>query len=577
MSIRTLMARRPEGLQKRGSVWWLRVRVPDQLRPVLRRGEFRKSLGTSDPVEARRRLRIERLRVDAEFDDARRLLKAQEPSPLIHLTDSEIWHLAARWFVREEKRTERSYPLPDRSLVPYREEELEHLSRSEEASPRVHAAVEELLRFAKIDNVSGDARRTLWRYVHAAMIEAEKRLIHRLASGAVTMPLDHRFRDLSAATQMILQPGAPKPHATLTILIERYDRDPGRPLGSPKTQLKRKAQLRLFREVLGGDTPLSDIDRDACRRLVDMLAVLPANMTKRYPKRSAEQVAQLAKAQGIAPMSSVTANSYLTAFHGLMQFAVDEHLVERNPADGLKIAADQRVQQSSRRLPFSVGQLNVIFRAPLYVGCKDDEGGYALPGPHQPRRGRFWLPLVALFSGMRLNEIAQLTEDDVVIRDEVPVILIRSTIDGTKRVKTAAGHRFVPVHPELQTMGFQAFVETMRRREKGGRLFPELSIASTGYASDNFSKWFARFLDSRGIKDVRLNFHSFRHGFRDALREASIPQDRVRELGGWSSRSTEDGYGKGTKASTLAAEIAKIEFVGLDLDHIRQGPQSVRA
>jgi hypothetical protein len=99
---------RPEHLQLRGKIYWLRVRVPDELRPVLDRLEVRRSLGTSDPVEAKRRVRIERLKTEAEFDDARRRLAAvqatQSSTPRsVELSDEQVWMLATRWFVKQEK------------------------------------------------------------------------------------------------------------------------------------------------------------------------------------------------------------------------------------------------------------------------------------------------------------------------------------------------------------------------------------------------------------------------------------------------------------------------------------------
>jgi integrase len=170
---------------------------------------------------------------------------------------------------------------------------------------------------------------------------------------------------------------------------------------------------------------------------------------------------------------------------------------------------------------------------------------------------------------MRLNEICQLTEDDIAVEDRTDIILIRSDEDGVKRVKTEAGHRFVPIHPELKRIGFLDYIAMIRQeRPPKARLFPELAIASTGYFSDNFSKWFAHFLDKAGIADRRKNFHSFRHTFRDGLREARIPQDRIRELGGWAADATEDQYGSGTRASTLAREIAKVRYKNIDLSHL---------
>ena len=68
------MGRKLERLMRRGAVYYLRVRVPDDLREFIGRTEIRRSLGTSDPAEARRLVRIESLKVDGEFAAARRAL-----------------------------------------------------------------------------------------------------------------------------------------------------------------------------------------------------------------------------------------------------------------------------------------------------------------------------------------------------------------------------------------------------------------------------------------------------------------------------------------------------------------------
>ena len=99
-------------------------------------------------------------------------------------------------------------------------------------------------------------------------------------------------------------------------------------------------------------------------------------------------------------------------------------------------------------------------------------------------------------------------------------------------------------------------------------MFPDLTVASTGYASDNFSKWFARFLDRVGINHPRKNFHSFRHNFRDALRASDASYERVRRLGGWTNGGTDAAYGNAMEieATTLSAEIGKVVYPGLCLE-----------
>jgi integrase len=264
--------------------------------------------------------------------------------------------------------------------------------------------------------------------------------------------LNPNFHGLSAATEL-------KPVAistvTLADLIKRYNADPTRAAPSPKTKLKQDAQARLFKDVIGGKTLVSAIGREQARKLLDTVKALPSNATKRFSKKKLTEVLEIAKAKELAPMSVTTANSYMSAFVSLLDFAVAEHIIEKNPATGLRLASDG-VKRKDKRLPFAVEDLNAIFAAPLYSGCVDDGAGYSRPGAKRPRRGRFWVPLISLYTGMRLNEVCQLSEDDIVIDDGTDIILVRSDEDGVKRVKTSAGHRFVPIHPELKRLGFLA-------------------------------------------------------------------------------------------------------------------------
>ena len=169
---------------------------------------------------------------------------------------------------------------------------------------------------------------------------------------------------------------------------------------------------------------------------------------------------------------------------------------------------------------------------------------------------------------MRLNEVVQLRTDNVAILDGVDVILIREDEEGDKRLKTNASKRFVPIQRELKKMAFLTYVPKMRTA-RAVRLFPELPKGKRGYYSDRFQKWFSRFLTSIGAKTPKTSFHKFRHCYRDALREADISPERVRALGGWSSKAgAEEIYAAGHRASTLATEIEKVRYPGLDLSHL---------
>ena len=121
---------------------------------------------------------------------------------------------------------------------------------------------------------------------------------------------------------------------------------------------------------------------------------------------------------------------------------------------------------------------------------------HARVGPNVIRRARFWIPLIGLFSGLRLNEICQLDLADILLLDGVLCFTITSGTSESqsqKRVKNLASERIVPVHAELRRCGFENYI-TERRKNDGAKLFPELKIGSTGYHSKAMSQWFIRTL-----------------------------------------------------------------------------------
>jgi hypothetical protein len=69
--------------------------------------------------------------------------------------------------------------------------------------------------------------------------------------------------------------------------------------------------------------------------------------------------------------------------------------------------------------------------------------------------------------------------DDVRYVRDIPIIVIAEDPQGgadeadAKRVKTDAGERFAPVHPELERFGFLRHWQAMRKAGRG-RIFPDL-------------------------------------------------------------------------------------------------------
>jgi len=68
-------------LMRRGSRYYVNVKVPKDLRGVLKKDIIREALKTSDYNEAVRRVRIESFRIHADFENERAKLRAGVAPP----------------------------------------------------------------------------------------------------------------------------------------------------------------------------------------------------------------------------------------------------------------------------------------------------------------------------------------------------------------------------------------------------------------------------------------------------------------------------------------------------------------
>ncbi|MEK9802904.1 MAG: site-specific integrase, partial [Curvibacter sp.] len=131
----------------------------------------------------------------------------------------------------------------------------------------------------------------------------------------------------------------------------------------------------------------------------------------------------------------------------------------------------------------------------------------------------YWLPLIGLYTGARINEVCQLNPQ-CDIRQENGVWLFDITEDSDsdgrvkKTLKNASSHRKVPIHSELIRLGFLKHVEKLK--EQGSQLlFPDWPPYS-GRAAGKAEKWFRQLIQDTNLRDetpgARLvGFHVFRH------------------------------------------------------------------
>jgi len=326
-----------------------------------------------------------------------------------------------------------------------------------------------------------------------------------------------------------------------------------------KTAADVKRVIALATELIGPDKPMALIDIEDVKRVRDALASLPPNYLKMSANKSANAQQAISANVSGASLSVKTQDKYFTMFKQVLIWSANEGFLDKVPGANVKVAGLKKIIPGEQRDPYSPDQLMKIIKSPLYIGHKSADCRYK-PGTLVVRDGYFWVPLIALHSGMRLGEILQLMKSDV--KEENGIWYFDVNKGEGKSLKTASSKRRVPIHRSLIDLGL---VYHVKQGQQSGRIFPEIKIGADGYHSHDFSKWWGRFAGHVGFKSPRTAFHSFRHNFLDALRAAETPEYINKALAGHSDSSVHSQYGGGAMLSQLKTAIDKVSYPGVDL------------
>jgi integrase len=259
------------------------------------------------------------------------------------------------------------------------------------------------------------------------------------------------------------------------------------------------------------------------------------------------------------PLSIARVNLFMATTHRIFDLAMkqDKNLDRINPADGLQLR-DKR-KPSEKRDVFTKEDLQMLFR---------DSKEYGNDG-HR-KAANFWVPLLGLYTGARMEELCQLLIEDVVQRDGVWCIDIRDDNAKRKSVKTGE-RRVVPLHPFLvDDLRFPEYVKSILPSKK--RVFHELVYVNNRWGH-GFGQWFGKFKKRAGIDASagKKSFHSFRHTLINQLKQNEADPQYVKEFVGHKSGKdiTWDLYGKAFRPATLMEKVVmKLDFP-IDLGHLK--------
>ncbi len=314
-----------------------RMRVPEKLRPHIGKREFRKSFGRVSLAEAKQLLFVEHGKALAAIGIAQRELSPKLDTGIVAAlakpSDAELWSYVAAWFVKKRSDDERSNVNDERvqGLI----EDIGYSLNPDDPANFMFGFRKDASKILGEHSVSLDENSPeFWkmaRLVRDATVERNKRLV-RDGTGDLTIILDERFAGLDETTLPKRQVGL-----TLAQLAARYHSDAAKAKVLPRTKIKQKITIDLCLDILGHDAPVKSIGREKARYLFDSISRLPANLRKRFKGKSVSEVLDMSPTVVGKPMKPVTANDYLSSFRSLMQFGVNEHLINRNPADGLRV------------------------------------------------------------------------------------------------------------------------------------------------------------------------------------------------------------------------------------------------
>lgn len=282
---------------------------------------------------------------------------------------------------------------------------------------------------------------------------------------------------------------------------------------SPKTIAKRTRALEAFVDV-SGDKYIHAIERKDLIEFVEKTAERTIGNTGR-------------------PVTAQTVQSYVSPISSALDYAISRDWIQGpNPAAGIKIEAftsKPRNTVTPDKQRFHDHQLEQLFSHPWFSGCQSDKRSYQ-PGKLLLNESRFWVPIVALYTGMRAAELGGLKITDVKF-EPVPHFVIQ--LNEYRGVKSGE-KRLVPMLDALQKLGFVEYLESIQQ-SGADRVFPDWVANRTEIAGQDVLQWsngniiraFNRNLVHKlfAIPDNEtrspLSFHSLRGSFKKLMYETN--------------------------------------------------------
>jgi integrase len=539
----TMAARMPYVQLWKGS-YRFRRKVPDDVRPALRTPnwkalEWTAPLDTRDLAEANRRVLPHIERTD-------KVIEAVQAGEWPPLRDEAVELTVYKWMAWEG----REEPFENEGQLVA---SLTKFIVTHDIEIRIPGGNFEKVKRAAI----GEHHDEFGGYAADVERKQKNRLAARMALEAVARGQTPKIMPVVPApvaetVQKAIEPGAD--NLPISKLFEKwlaYRKPPG------KTPQEWATAIRRFSEVVGQDIGVRSITKAHAREYRDALLKMPRNLTNAMRTMTVPEIIAATEGKDMPRLAGRAVNKNIGALGSVIEYGVENDYCEINAFSGVKAHVDKN---EKKRLAYTSDHLTTIFGSKVFVEAsrKPDE-----------RPADFWLPVLGLLHGCRLEELSQALVTDVKTEVGITYFDINTLDDRGKRLKTANAHRRVPVHPEAIRIGFLAYVEAMRKKGES-RLFPNVKSAPGRPLSAAWSKWWGRYNTKLGITDSRFTYHSLRHNFKTLCREAGLDEELHDVLTGHAGGGVGRDYGD-YPLKTLADAMARIKTpVSLKHLHVKK-------
>lgn len=547
------------------TTWYARIAIPRDLRERFKRQrEIRKTLGTSCKATAKRRAMAVWLAYQEAFDAIRNGQPVKDLKP--------EWGALAAISAAIQPQEAAKPRNAGRNLTITAIQPLRARRKSDGETFHVY--------YADFDWVTGKSTFDNPTEAELEGVERMARTWHKLQRQQTTTPA----------------PAPEPPQRTFTeaadAYIERYRRSREYDGSFRESSFDKEQRDVAFWKYYFEGVQLHAIDIEICSQA--------EQDCRNYPKNiDAIKAAQLCREDhGLNTTGVQATKTRLKVLQRIFAHALKYRWIQSDPS-GVIDTKQRRGSSDTDKEPFITEELQLIFPG-------DNYGIDFFPRPASRERqydaAKFWIPLIAAFTGARLGEIIQLELNDIK-QDASGTRYFHITTesddeDSGKELKTASSRRRVPIHSQLIEIGLLDYIKERQRhpskptglfdhycrsRPNGAKITAWFKGGPNGKDRNGKPRFRSGYLDRRGLKtspkqrgtQTSISFHSFRHTFTDAARRQQFPNgDWIRDddtqwLLGHGKVQTTGKYGHGQDIEFLAIIVEAVTYEGVDFASIK--------